>query len=353
LAAFVLRQSPVVIEGIGKAYAWALAAAGMPTVLEMLRSGPGRVQQAVQRASAAEVRRWFWAAMLLQVDGVTPDVAEALVDADVRSVEELADAGLERLERAVHQADLARRLKDNPPSLYRLGAIQRAAALQRGTGIAAGRLIDGPTGQPIAGAVVRAGGRRDVTDQQGVFILARLPPGRTRVRVEAPGHLPLSASVEVRAHEHHRFVSIRLPAPPAARPLRPALVEGDGRLIAWGRDRTVRLLHRPLGDIPDGAHLAVRRVLSSGAVRLLHLTRIQADRDIMATVVDVARAAVPEGARIGEVLVWQAGQLARAGVARREIGRRVLEAALGPQPLTVLMRRIKAGRREGGGTLGG
>jgi len=95
-----LLSSPETIEGVGAARGAALAAAGIKTIAEFFRAGPRKVHALCPNATAREVGEWICQATLYRVKGVTPDLAEALVKAGIRSVGRLASAELADVEAA-------------------------------------------------------------------------------------------------------------------------------------------------------------------------------------------------------------------------------------------------------------
>ncbi len=353
MAVAALRQSPEYLEGIGRTSAAALEAKGIRTLIDMLHAGPRAVHHALPRASVKQVRHWFFAAHLLQVPGVTPDLAEMLVDNGIFTFEALAGAALQRLEKAAAAAKKARRLKARP-SLYALAAVQRAAGRLRGTGVISGRVLSRRTGRPIKDAVVMSAGQKDVTDRRGAFVLARLPEGRVRLRIEAPGRFPVSATAQVHAREYHRAITVRLAdASDDARQARAPIAERDGKAITSARGRAVKLVVRSLAEMPDDTYLCVRRVTSTGAVRLMHLYRTSTAREIRADVVDVAASVLPPGTKPAAVLHYKDGALARTGLTRRDVAVMIFRRAFGPLRLSVKKRYVKPGRREASGEIDG
>jgi protocatechuate 3,4-dioxygenase beta subunit len=55
-------------------------------------------------------------------------------------------------------------------------------------------------GRKVAGAVVRVGSKRGVSDNLGRFRITGVSPGTRTVHAHAPGHEPWHSSVEVRSH---------------------------------------------------------------------------------------------------------------------------------------------------------
>ncbi len=79
--------------------------------------------------------------------------------------------------------DPARAQAGIPPSSTASGSVALDA---RGSGRLVGTVTDLATGEPIAGAQVRAGDALGLTDARGTYRIS-LPPGHYRVRVTAPG----------------------------------------------------------------------------------------------------------------------------------------------------------------------
>ena len=56
------------------------------------------------------------------------------------------------------------------------------------------------SGRKVAGAMVRVGPKRGVSDNLGRFRIAGVPPGTHTVRAAVPGYEPWISAVEVRSH---------------------------------------------------------------------------------------------------------------------------------------------------------
>src|SRR5258705_9806196 len=103
------------VEGIGARLAEMLAAGGMHVVADLLRVAPERVHESVSAsASIAQVRSWGRMCAVLQVDGMTAQWAEALVRADIGSVEEFAGRPPFELRAMFRDALAAHRIPDVP-----------------------------------------------------------------------------------------------------------------------------------------------------------------------------------------------------------------------------------------------
>ena len=225
-----LRASPAVVEGIGPATETALAGAGIHTIADLLRKGPDYVHRALPATSLQRAERWCGAALLLQVDGVSPDLAEAFTAVGIASPSDLADAGLQTLERAVKAAQDSRRLAARP-SIYALAELQRKAARLRATGLLAGRLVDAQSGAGLPNLEVRAAARVTTTDEQGTFDLVGLPAGQNRVSIRR-GERLVSFEVTIAPNTVSPATTIRLqPLPATPLPAR-TIRESDGGLLS-------------------------------------------------------------------------------------------------------------------------
>ena len=316
-----LLSSPSVIEGIGPRRAELLERAGIETIADMFAARAPRVGALIAGVSPAQVGSWFCAAMLLRIDGMTKDVAEAFVEGGIRSVPAVADAGLRTLERAVANAHGRNRLAD-PPSIYKLGELQREAWRARARGMVCGRLR-AMDDSPIAGADVEAGLGDAVSDGSGRYAFDSVPEGRVHIVIGAPGVAePLVKRVDVRAGKLagpflHRFLDV--PAA-AADPVRLDEFEGD-MFVHTSRYRN-RLRTLPLAEFRDGTHFLVREVRSDGPVRLLSLYKKRIGRDTLIERATAGPADVPTGTVAGRVLELVGGALESTALSSADVAAR-------------------------------
>lgn len=331
-----LSQSPKIIEGIGDVTEAALRDAGITTIAELLWHGQRRSEGELPQNMRAGIQPgWVAAAFLLQVQKMTPDRAEGLVAAGIDSVEELAGAGLQTLERAMERAVETGRMRE-APSLYQLAELQRHAASLRGTGLVRGRVVDAESGEALAGVKVSAGRKSTETDSDGAFYMSGIPAGSAPLSIAAPERRPFSVPVVVHAGRISAPVRVRInrrSTPPAA----PRVSrEADGALIWAGKGSTVRIEPRTLEELPDGTYLLFRET-RSGKARLLHLYRTQIGSEIVSDRVEIDPEKLPAGARPGSVLQLKDGVLGGTELTLRDVARQKLEAVLpGYRPLTPL-----------------
>ncbi|HEV8254968.1 MAG TPA: DUF4332 domain-containing protein [Vicinamibacteria bacterium] len=337
-----LRQSPAVIEGIGRQRKQALHAGGIKVIADLLSSRPERIRQALGEVSPEQVGRWLSAARLLQVEDIGPDVAEALAEGGIASIQELADAGLQTLEEAVRRAKDRGALRDEP-SLYQLAAMQREAGRLRDTGMFTGRVLDLDSAAPLAGVAVRAGRRAGTTDAEGTFDLLGLPEGTVHLSIVRVGRPPLSTSVGIRGGQLARPTTFRLKGPSPDAPSPRVMREIDGALISLGRASQARIVMRRLDELPGDTYVMVSRLPESGPARLLHLYRTKVGPEVQSDAVEIPTGQLPPGTAAGQILHLQNGALARTDLTLRDVARRKLEAIIGPHPLTVKRRVVRAG----------
>lgn len=335
MSTHVFRQPPSVIQGIGEVYAAALTNAKVTTLAQMLRLSPEHVQRRVPAASMRQVKSWFAAAWLLRVEGVDPDIAEALVEAGINSVNDLADAGLQTLERAMSTA-VERNKLQSAPSLYRLAEVQRSASRLRSTGSIHGTVTNFATGEPVAGAVLSSSNHRTETDADGYFELHGIASGKASVSIKSGlrGASPYPVFVKT----DHLVGPIKVKIAASAARKREAVRESDGAFISPGRTTTVTLITRSIEEMPNDTYLRVREISESGAVRLLHLSRTRIGPEIQAERVEVKATSLPKGANVGHILHYQDGVLQLTDMTLRDIALQKLERTFGKVKLKTVNR---------------
>jgi hypothetical protein len=333
----VFRQTPAVIEGIGAAYADALHSAGVTTLAEMLRRSPEHVQLRVPGSSVRQVEGWFAAAWLLRVDGIDPDIAEALVNAGLTTANALADAGLQTLERAMSTAVEKNKLK-TAPSLYKLAEFQRSAFHMHSTGSLYGTATNFKTGEALEGVVISCLNRRTETGADGYFELHGIASGKTSVTI----------AHAMRGESTYRFfaktdhlagpLKVKVAGNRAGKTYKPVR-EVDGAFISPGRGKSVRLFTRTLEEMPNGTYLRVREISDSGSVRLLHLFKTRVGREIQGDVVIIEKTGLPNGAKVGQIVQYQDGALQLTDLVLRDVALQKLQSTFGNVKLKTVSRR--------------
>jgi hypothetical protein len=328
------RQPPSVIEGSGDAYASALSTAGVTTLAEMLRLTRARIERLVPTVPAREINRWFASAWLLRVDEVDPNIAEAFVAAGITSVNELADAGLQTLERAMSRAMEEHKL-GSAPSVYKLAEMQRSAARLRSTGSVYGTATNLKTGEPLAGVLVSSSHCRTETGADGYFELHGVDAGRAHVNITPPFRGRSTYRFIMKTDVLYGPLTLKITEQSARKPAEPVR-EVDGAFVGPGRATTVKFLTRTLEEMPDNTYFRVREINDSGGARLLHLYRPRVGREIQADVVNVGTSNLPPGTKLGHVLHYQDGRFQLTTLTLRDIATRKLEAKFGKVTLKTL-----------------
>lgn len=86
-----------------------------------------------------------------------------------------------------------------------LAVVPRAAGAQT----LSGRVVDGASGHPLAGAVIVLGGRRANADTIGRFVMSRLIPGKWRISLRSLGYTPFDSLIDLESYDTTR-VEIKL-----------------------------------------------------------------------------------------------------------------------------------------------
>ena len=184
----VAAEQTQTIEGIGPQTAALLAAAGIQTVSDLLTQSPDFIHALTSSvASYEEVRAWRAAALLLQVDGMTAQWAEALVAHEVDEFDRLLELDLARLQ-AIFETAVGDGVIDTAPSADELFSMVRDAAAVHHGGKAQGHVVD-TSGEPVPGATVRIGFSETITNESGFWQILKLDAGKPQlVTVFADGY---------------------------------------------------------------------------------------------------------------------------------------------------------------------
>ena len=285
------------VEGVGPATERKLADAGVVVVADLLT----RPAQFVDSVVGKDLSSFRAAAEMLRVDGLTPDHAEAFVDAGIDGLVGLAEAGLQTLERACDAAVAANKL-DVAPSLYKLAEFQREAADLRSEAAIVGLLT--VAGQPVAADTrVTAGRYRTVVDSSGRFVLDGLPARQTQVWVHVAGRpIPHGFSVKVEAGQ---VVGRSVDLPKAADDHdfdRVSLHERDGMICTPTRSTRWRPVWGELSELDSGVELVVSAV--GKHARLLDLFGTRIGSSVLIRRYRPGDSDLPDGVQPGDVVEW-------------------------------------------------
>lgn len=165
-------QLPVsALEGIGPATATELESIAVFTVADLFRAS----EQALDGATSASLetaRRWRAMAGFVEIEGVDHQLAEALADGGLTSVEQVRSRTADQLTTLFTAAKDASKIPEVPTIETVYGILLDATVLAL-TGSMNGTVRD-EAGDPIEGVTVRIGGGEWTTDARGRFRATRI-----------------------------------------------------------------------------------------------------------------------------------------------------------------------------------
>jgi hypothetical protein len=294
------------IEGIGPSLAATLAADGMHVVADLLRVAPERVHESVSTAaSIAQVRAWSRMCALLQIDGMTPQWAEALVAAHIESVDEFAAQTPAALRTLFASARAQGRIPDEPAAdpLSRMQVDAARVAM----GLALSGVVRTSGGAIVPDCVVRVGTIATRTDAHGTFRLTRIPASfDPEVTLDHPDHLLALVRLERLFPSpvlHTTIFDLTRLAPGTTRPVsRLSQLDGDTLPSLAGRKFTTREMAR--ADVRRGDIFQVHSFYESAPdAKLVSKLLDVVDGDVHVRWVRVPRAELPPNAAIGDRLL--------------------------------------------------
>jgi hypothetical protein len=321
----LLMHAPHVIEGIGPARAQALEAGGVKTFADMLSRGPRAVYNMLSGISPKQVSNWYVAIQLMLVDGVTPDVAEALIEGEVYSIERLADMGLQTFERIIARGSDEGKIKD-VPSIYGLAAIQREAAKSKDTGFIIGKVLLAEDSLPFSGITVSAERMKTITDEQGFFGFSGLPLRKIKICFELPEIKRIPVFTKCLPGPYVPMNLYKFPSIPEAAPPR-VVDEANGGFVWLSKDSTLKWADRNLDEIPEDALLQVRHFYQEDRVRLIHLSKKKVGDELVCERVYLKKDQVPT-AQIGSILRYRNGVLTETGLRLEDVAHQQIKKLL-------------------------
>lgn len=305
------------IEGIGTEYSTALDAAGVSTLRDLLTIQPVTLHRRKPGLPLKRLRDWRSAAWLMAVDGMTPDIAECLVAAGINRISELADAGLQTLERALAKGEQQNKIND-PPSLYKLAELQRAAAKDSAGTMITGFVKDQETGKFLEGTAIRVGRRTTRAGPDGSFLITGVEPGRTVLVIDSDEHSTLRLPLTTKAGRVCGPVTVQLARRDASWPAEPLPEHSGAQLQIRGESRA-RLKTIELQALPEDTWLRYQKDYKDGRVKLLHIHRTRIGRDVFVELVKLPRSDVPKEASLGSMLHWKNGALHASDKTMKEV----------------------------------
>lgn len=333
-----------IVEGIGTKYEGALNAARVSTLRDLLTIQPERLHRRHPKLPLKSLRDWRSAAWLMSVDGMTPNIAECLVAAGINRISDLAEAGLQTLERALADGEKLDKIND-PPSLYKLAELQRAAAKGSAGTLITGFVKDGESGKFLEGASVRAGRHATRVEPDGSFLIQGVEPGRTVLVVDADGYRPFRLPIATKAGRVCGPITFqigKLEIPRSTEPLR----EHSGAQLQIRGDSRSRLKDIALADLPEDTWLRYQKDYKDGQVKLLHIHRTRVGRDVFTERVKLPGSEVPKEASLGSMLHWKDGALHASDKTMKEVSFEHLKKRRPPFVSTFVRTLIPANRLE-------
>ena len=331
-----LRASPRIIQGIGANFEARLHEAGITTIAHLLTYKAAAIQGIVVNASLRLVQEWLTAAQFLQLEGVTPQIAEVLIEDGIDSVNKLAEAELATVETVLMAAYDERHLIQLP-SLYEMAAIQQGAWRARDTGTVYGWLLDAE-GNPLADVLLKVGLVQFTTTDTGYFELVGLPEGNQSITVPLDT-FTFVIPVLVKAARVTGPVTIQLSEEPDEAFETPVFHEHNGGLIVLGEGSKLRVVTVDLSELPDNTYIQVRYFRKDGQVRMLHMYRAQVGRETLAERVYVHEDDLPRDIDVGDVLHYVDGGFERTDLTPRDVAWMKLTSVIGERDL-ILMKRL-------------
>jgi hypothetical protein len=340
------------IEGIGSATAAALATVRVFTVFDLLRVRHDRLaESASSLASPEEVRSWTRMASLLQIRGMTPQWAEALVRSGVTTIDRL---------QTMSGAEIAALLQNlpgpdaGPPTPLQLETILKDATTLRFTGALTGTIIDAEY-QPVGGAVVRLGNSSTESDERGHFRLLRIRLGGVPpLRIEHPAAAPLVVpSPPIALDPDSIAVRVFRMEPPGTGAADPeggthTLSELDGDRLPAIAGRRVRQVMRDAGELSAGDVLVVHGFYASGSdVKLVSKFKSIRDGELLVHTVRMPLTRLPPDVTLHDCVRFDGSEFTRVTWSAAEFHRHKLRLEMKkafrdrPVPSTVDERRTR------------
>ena len=300
-----------VLRGMTPAWEGGLRTLGFHTSADLLRANRGALVAALPALPLSQLRQWQAWAQLLEIDGATPEICDALANAGIGSLDELASRKLSQLQAIVTGAGLA--LTDDS-----LAEILQDAIRLKCLGVLNVNVADAD-GNPLAGAMASCEGQQATSDARGRLRFVR-------VRLGVPLTMELT----------HPLLGAKV-----ARALRAApLTALQGVTIAFPRRRAAsRPLSAlrgdnlpPLGSAPISTaaqtrppgHTDVLRLIdryANGDARMASRFFDYADGRFIVRTYRVPQAALPAGLQEGDDMLHDGSHWLKERVSAREIAR--------------------------------
>jgi Domain of unknown function (DUF4332) len=309
----LFNQPVSVVEGIGDFYSDQLDAVGIHTLQDLLSIDPETVHQNNEDLPLTLLEKSKAMAWLMLVDNVTPDIAECLVDAEINSVNELADKSLRTLCAALTEGEAKNKI-NNPPDYFKLSNIQKDAEKISSTGIIIGRcntkqdrklLTDGGSILVTQNAkyIDRITLRND-----GSFLISGLKTGQYTLTMEIEGYFPHSFEFYVKSGCVSGAYTLSL-CESIKQKSRPTLKEIDGAQIQITARTKVKQRKIELNDLPDKTYLTIQNFYKNGDAKLVHHFRTRQGNTVYIDYVRLPEDQLPKDSQVSTLLHYKEGEL--------------------------------------------
>jgi hypothetical protein len=294
------------IEGIGPAAAKALKRLGVKTALDLLKHPAQALHDAVSDLTSLDrVKDWRSMAVVMQVDGVSAQYAEALVRGGVSSLGELSHQSLDDLNTLFTDARAAHMTPDVPSTQGLVTMIVDATRLHYG-GALSGRVLDA-RGRARAGVTLRLGYLTEVCDGAGRFRFVRIPLdwsppllcewGNDHSYAFARAPISANASTVVE-------VPFELPTawskPPEAAHL-PTASEWDGDPLPRLTGQRLRAVEKPVSELRHGDVMVVNHIYKNEPyAKLASRLRTYTGGEVLVFTYRVPMAGLPPAVKPGD-----------------------------------------------------
>ncbi|MEO8531402.1 MAG: carboxypeptidase-like regulatory domain-containing protein, partial [Deltaproteobacteria bacterium] len=298
------------VPGLSVATALAMNAKGVFMTADLLRSDRVGLASAT-RQSVVEIRNFQTFAQFLEIDHVTPEIAEALMRAGIDRLDEFTQKTLGALSVALQNLT-------PPPSDDDIVKSLLSARRLQFTGVINGTVVT-THDAPLDGAIASAGGQTVTTDARGRFRIIGLRCEQTYTVSLSHASKRAKLFNRIAAHPSSALIGrqFRLTGRPA--PLaRLSAMTGDALPPLGSAPITTESRHEPL-DVHDRYVLA--EFYANGDGKLGSLFLDFDDGRFVVRTYRVLKADLPTGAKLNDRMVLTNGKLKRAAISPGEIGR--------------------------------
>jgi hypothetical protein len=308
-----------------------LTAQGVNTIADLLRLGCQGIC-ATCRVDERTAVTWLAISTLCQIAGMTPALAAQCVASRLITIADIADAGLQTLERAAKRGDGVK------VSLYKLAEIQRHAAALKDAGILLCRVLDSSQRQQVEGVEVRVAGQAGRTDAQGRCALAAIAAGRQIITLKPPGRIPVRLATTVRPGIPTREICVRVPTAALGKPMDLP----PSPLVMLRKGLRASLVEVSLAAVASGTYLVVSPESTPSKLRLVSLSRRRVDDRVEGSVVvGVDPSLLPAAPTPRSVFQYLNGALIATGMSAHQAAAAEASRLL-TVPLRERVRRIQA-----------